>query len=65
MKLLALPGWLGIGAFLSWLVNDFASTSGLGQQKLAAGLILVMFGISSLLIYMISWSTYRKSTGRV
>jgi hypothetical protein len=65
MNLLALPGWLGVGAFLAWLVHDFSRISGLGQENLAALLILTLFVISALVIAMISWSTYRNSIGRM
>jgi len=65
LKLATMAGWLVIGGFLAWLVQDFGQTSGLGRESIASLLILFMFVMSSLLISMISWNSYRTSTGRL
>jgi hypothetical protein len=64
LKLAALPVWLAIGGFLSWLVHDFCQTAGLGQERIASFLILFLFVVSTVLISAVSWNSYRVATGK-
>ena len=64
LKLVAVPGWVALGGFLAWLIHDFGQTSGFGQERIASFLVLFLFVISGALISMISWKSYRTSTGK-
>jgi hypothetical protein len=64
LKLIAVPGWVALGGFLAWLVHDFGQTSGFSQERSASFLVLLLFLISGALISMISWNSYRISSGK-
>ena len=54
-----LLAWLGVGAFLSWLIGDFGIAYGSEHPVAIQCLIFFMFAMSALVVLMVRRSSFR------